>query len=163
MAVRILFTHVRTLREKRIVTPTPEYDPDLADILSSRDARRALRRVQSLVEALGDAGRDTEVLTVLDGERGLVATLRFVCDKLERFSKEKDHNWRTRQLAESALQSLGSCVYELEDIRATAAARVASAFAESFIDRSAIRRFGAAAESYQSTGIADLAGHSSTP
>lgn len=144
------------------MTPTPGFDPDLADILSSRDARRALRRLQSLVTALGDAGRDAEVLAVLDGDKGLVATLRLIRDNLERFSNEQDHDWRTRQLAASALQNLGSCVYELEDIRTTAAARVAGAFDESFIGRSAITRLRAAAESYQSTGVADLGGNSST-
>lgn len=162
MAERSVFTHMRASRRKRIVTPTPEFAPDLADILSSRDARRALRRLQSLVAALGDVGQDAEVLAVLDGEKGLVATLRLVRDSLERFSNEQDYDWRTRQLAANALHSLGSCVFELEDIRTTAAARVAGAFDESFIGHSATTRLRAAAESYRSTGVADLGGNSST-
>ena len=145
-----------------MVTPTPEFDSDLADILSSRDARRALRRLQSLAAALGDAGQDAEVLAVLDGEKGLVATLRLICDSLERFSKEPDHDWRTRQLAASARHSLGSCVYELEDIRTTAAARVAGAFDESFVDHAAVTRLRDAAKSYRPTGVADLGRDSST-
>jgi len=153
---------VTTPRKNSTVTPTPEFDPDLADILSSRDARRALRRLQSLVAALGDAGQDAEVLAVLDGEKGLVATLRLLRDCLERFTNEPDHDWRARQIAASALHSLGTYVFELEDIRATAAARVAGAFDESFIGHSATTRLRAAAESYRSTGVADIGGNSST-
>ena len=115
----------------------------------------------ALVAVLQDHGRDAEALHILTGDKGLIATLRFVCDELEHFSEESTHNFRVRQRAKSAWHNLVDVLYDLEDIRATAAARVAGAFDESFIGRSAIQHFRAAAASYRSSGTAESAGNTS--
>ena len=143
------------------MTPLPEYDPDLAEVLCSREARRAIRGRQSLVKVLQDHGRDAEALHILTGDKGLIATLRFVCDELKHFSEEPTHDFRERQRAKCAWNNLISVLYELEDIRATAAARVAGAFDESFIGRSAIQYIRATAASYRSRGTTESAENTS--
>ena len=148
-------------RKELAVTPPPEYDPDLAEVLSSREARRAMRPRQSLVAVLQDHGRGAKALHVLTGDKGLIATLRFVCDELKHFSEEPTHNFHARQQAKCAWHDLVSVLYELEDIRATAAARVAVAFDESFIGHSAIQHIRATAASYRSTHTAESAGNAS--